>query len=105
MSGGHEAYVYYRVLPGAEHAAAVLIRGVLAEQMRRHPGLQARLLQRVSEGAAGAVQKGPTWMEIYTHVQGLSAGMLESIEAAMQQAGVVRYLEGPRQTEIFGPCA
>lgn len=107
MSGaapqGVERYLYYRV----PDAAADTLRAVLlAEQAAlcaAHPGLEARLLERVDLAAGQR-----TWMEIYRRPgAGLDEALAAAIEARMAAhcaaAGV-----GGRHLEAFRalpPCA
>lgn len=100
---GVEHYLYYRV-PDA--AATGLRLALLAEQAAlcaAHPGLEARLLERVDPAAGHR-----TWMEIYRRPgAGVEEALAAAIEARMAAhcaaAGV-----GGRHLEAFRalpPCA
>jgi hypothetical protein len=94
-----ELYVYWK----APRARAGVVHGelhaALAELMRRHPGLQARLLRRADEGGDTV-----TWMETYAAAGGVSSALQAQIEAAL--APVLAQLgAGPRHTEVFEPAA
>ena len=90
-------FIYYRIAS----ADAATVRGV-AEAMQytlreRHAGLQAALWRRPHE--KDGMQ---TWMETYTHPDGVD----ESIEADIASAAVAlqTWVQGPRHVEVFVPC-
>ena len=80
-----EIYIYYRVLPGQEQHATDVMKALQADLVKQHPGLQARLLQRVDTAQVPGIS-AQTWMEIYTHPSGINAELLTRIQAAVQQA-------------------
>lgn len=94
-----ELFVYYRVRADDAEAALVLVRGLQAALMARHPGLVARLLRRPEETLG--LQ---TWMETYAMA---GSGIEPALQAAIDaQAGTLTpLLDGPRHTEVFVACA
>jgi hypothetical protein len=89
-----ELYVYYRT--GADAAAAVRaeLAQLFAALTHRHVGLRARLLQR-----PGTPPDMHTWMEVYTHPQGISPQLQAEIEAAANK--LPRSRLGARHAECF----
>ena len=87
-----DLYIYYKVRD--EHAAQLALR-VLA--MQAGLALQA--------GVAGTVKRRPgasdgrqTWMEIYLAIPD---GFDTALAAAVRQAGLDQFTDGPRHTEVF----
>ncbi|WP_374580783.1 DUF4936 family protein [Pseudoduganella sp.] len=95
-----DLYVYYKV---QDAVAADLQAAVIAMQA----GLAA------AHGVAPQLKRRPpaadgpqTWMEVYPSVD--SAAFSAALEAAVAQAGLARWIDGPRHVEIFEdlpPCA
>ncbi|MFD2367943.1 DUF4936 family protein [Pseudoduganella sp. GCM10020061] len=83
----NDLYIYYRVRPANAQALAPLVRGMQAAlgsgQLKRRPGEKDGL---------------QTWMEVYP-----SAGpdFPVRLAAAASDAGLARYIEGERHTEVF----
>jgi hypothetical protein len=98
-----DCYVYYKVQ--AAHAAG-LQEAVLAMQsaLSAVHGVAAQLKRR-PEAPAGV----QTWMEVYPAVgSGTREAFLAALDAAAAQAGLARWISGPRHVEIFEdmpPCA
>lgn len=87
-----DLYIYYKVRD--EHAAQ------LAQRVR---AMQAALAS--SDGVAGKLKRRPgtadgrqTWMEIYLATPD---GFDTVLAAAVRQAGLDEYTDGPRHTEVF----
>lgn len=101
-----ELYVYYHTDPTSH---AVVRQGVIAAHAQLRallPSLQTRLLQRAlceAEDEAKTLpnKTGPkiTWMEIFSHPQGLSETMIALILSTMAELPAQRL--GPRVTERF----
>ncbi len=100
---GVERYLYYRVPDAIAAALGPVLRAEQAALCAAHPGLEARLLERV-DAAAGE----RTWMEIYRRpgpgVDGALAAAIEGRMAAHCAAAGVggRHLESFR---TLPPCA
>lgn len=92
-----ELYIYYRVHNLRQAAAKTKVLAMHALLAGQHPGLAARLLTRQDSSSTD-----PTWMEIYTHPQGIGEALREEIELAAQPLS--GELAGPRRTEVFEPC-
>jgi len=95
-----DLYVYYKVQ--AAHAAG-LQGAVYAMQtaLSATHGVAAQLKRRPE--APEGVQ---TWMEVYPAVAGVA--FLAALNAAVADAGLARWIDGPRHVEIFEdlpPCA
>ena len=70
-------FVYYK-LPVQEHAVwRPKVEAFQLALQQTWPGLKASLMQRPEATSEGI----ETWMEIYTHVQGVSQSMMDSIAA------------------------
>lgn len=96
MSGG-ELYIYWhcdRARAGPAIAAAQALQAALRD---RHPGLQARVLQRADEAPPG---DRITLMEIYARPGGLDAATRDALRSATAQA-LATWADGPRHVEIF----
>ena len=94
-----DLYVYYKVQ--AAHAAG-LQAAVVAMQssLSAAHGVGAQLKRRPE--APGGLQ---TWMEVYP---GAGDAFLAALDAAAAQAGLARWIAGPRHVEVFEdmpPCA
>lgn len=95
-----DLYVYYKVQ--AAHAAS-LQEAVIAMQsvLSAVHGVAAQLKRRPQ--AQDGVQ---TWMEVYPAVAG--DAFFATLEAAVAEAGLARWISGPRHVEMFEdlpPCA
>ncbi|KQZ28102.1 DUF4936 family protein [Duganella sp. Root1480D1] len=95
-----DLYVYYKVQ--AAHAAG-LQGAVIAMQsaLSAAHGVVAQLKRRPE--TAGGVQ---TWMEVYPALAG--DAFVAELDAAVAQAGLARWISGPRHVEVFEdlpPCA
>lgn len=89
-----DLYIYYRVPD--EHAAQLAPR-VRAMQQALGCGTVKR-----RPGASDGIQ---TWMEIYPAA---APGFADTLQAAIAEAELMKYIDGPRHTEIFTdlePCA
>jgi hypothetical protein len=113
-----ELFIYYRVHLQAVPAAKAAVVAMQKRLRQRHPGLTARLLCRAeSDNAPDAVPAHAcTWMETYaidpmTHPAGLSAGRSAGItpelqtEIDLEARALATFIDGPRHTEAFSPCA
>lgn len=82
-----DLYVYYRVPSAHAQALALIVRGMQATlgtgQLKRRPGEKDGL---------------QTWMEVYPST---GAGFLARLDAAALDAGLARYIDGERHTEVF----
>lgn len=97
-----ELFIYYRI-PKAAAAAALEAALALQQRLcRHHPGLTARLLRRPDD--AKDLQ---TWMETYAFRAGDRCGVTPELEAeiAREACSLAAFIEGPRRTEAFVPCA
>lgn len=87
-----DLYIYYKVRD--EHAAQLA------------PRVRAMLAELASQtGVAGSVKRRPgaqdgrqTWMEIYLSTP---EGFDAVLDAAVRQAGLDQFTDGPRHTEVF----
>lgn len=82
-----DLYVYYRVRSTDAPALAPLVRGMQA-------ALGTGLLKR-RPGEKDGLQ---TWMEVYPSTV---AGFPARLDAAVLDAGLARYIDGERHTEVF----
>lgn len=97
-----ELYIYYRVRACDAPALSEAVRAAQRSLMDRHPGLQARLLERCpAPGTPSADPDEATWMEIYTRAGGLCAGLMSQIEHALR---AVPGMPAQRHLEAFRPC-
>jgi hypothetical protein len=95
-----ELFIYYRAKAGDAEAlsAAVLAAQALLQSAR--PGLQARLLRRPDPR-----DEHHTWMETYAFApHGIDDTLAREIEARLG-AVLAPFIDGPRHTEGFVPCA
>ena len=89
-----DLYIYYRV---RDDAAAQLAPRVRAMQQQLAAGSVRR--------RPGSTDGKQTWMEIYTCT---APGFAGQLDAAVDSAGLMAFIDGPRHTEIFTdlePCA
>jgi hypothetical protein len=97
-----EVFIYYRVrledLPAVRAAVDALHR----RWREQHDGLACRLLRREAEPDPGT--RVVTLMEVYKAPRGVPLEWLTAIEATAS-AALAPWLVGPRQVEVFGPCA
>ena len=94
-----DLYVYYKVQAAQ---AAGLQGAVIAMQssLSAAHGVAAQLKRR-----AEAPEGVQTWMEVYP---GAADAFLPALDAAVAQAGLARWIAGPRHVEVFEdmpPCA
>jgi Domain of unknown function (DUF4936) len=88
-------FVYYK-LPLQEHALwRPKVEAFQLALKQAWPGLTASLMQRPEATPEGI----ETWMEIYTHVQGVSQSMMDSIA----ETAVAHGLPSKRMAEFFIP--
>jgi hypothetical protein len=92
-----ELYFYWRVRPGASEAAVAAARDFQRRLAERVPRLQARLLRRA--GGDGA-----TLMEIYTHPDGVDAGLQRTLQDEGDTC-LASWLNGARHLEAFEPVS
>lgn len=98
-----ELYIYYRVRACDAPALRAAVQALQAELIHDHPGLQARLLVRCDAPAADRSDpEQATWMETYTHPDGIDAVLQQRIEA---RARLLPGMPAARHTEAFRPCA
>jgi hypothetical protein len=91
-------FIYYRVASSQAVAARPAVEALQARLREALPGLQTQLMRRPEEKDGQQ-----TWMEIYSHPQGVSPQAQDQIEAAARE---LRGLgPGPRHVEVFVPCA
>ncbi|MCW5612509.1 MAG: DUF4936 family protein [Rubrivivax sp.] len=100
MSGG-ELYIYWHCSRARSGQAVAAAQALQAALRGRHPGLQARVLQRADEAPPG---DRVTLMEIYARPGGLDAATREALRAATAQA-LAAWADGPRHVEIFEDLA
>ncbi len=96
-----ELFIYYTVQPGRGEALKVAVLAFQQQLCDAHPGLSARLLQRVDLHAAP--DQPATWMEIYACPSGIPGHWQDLIA---QAADVIppEFIRGTRHTEVFAPC-
>lgn len=93
----HELYIYYRVRAEREAALREASAVFAARLCQAEPGLQVRWRRRPA--APGDDLR--TWMEIWTHPDGVGVTRAARIEAA---AAVLQgMIEGSRHVEAFEP--
>lgn len=100
VSAPRSLYVYYRVPADQRVPAQAAIESMQAALRQAEPGLCTSLMCRADTTEAGS---DLTWMEIYTHPQGISP----TFEARLSQAAssLPPGLSGPRHVEVFRPLA
>ena len=100
VSAPRSLYVYYRVPAEQRVLAQAAIAAMQATLRQAEPGLTTQLMCRADTTAAGSEL---TWMEVYTHVEGIGP----TFEARLSQAasGLPSCLAGPRHVEVFCPLA
>lgn len=108
MSAGRQLFIYYRLASVEVPAACAAVRQAQQALCERHPGLQARLLQRPETGANGE----RTLMEVYAMDASVEpAGVSTALQSAIadQLGGALQSWLSPdaRHTEVFIdlPCA
>lgn len=91
-------FIYYRIASADAAAARAVVEAMQDTLRERHAGLQAALWRRPQE--KDGMQ---TWMETYTHPEGVN----EAIEADIAAAALALSprVQGPRHVEVFVPCA
>ena len=92
-------YVYYKVRAADAAALAPLVHG-MQRRLEQDAGVAVQLKRRLD--ARDGLQ---TWMEVYP---GVTDGFQAPLAQAVLDAGIDRYLAGPRRLEIFTdlpPCA
>ncbi|KQV61360.1 MULTISPECIES: DUF4936 family protein [unclassified Duganella] len=95
-----DIYVYYKVQAAQAAGLQGAVFAMQAALSAAH-GVVAQLKRRPE--APEGVQ---TWMEVYPAVAGLP--FLAALNAAVAEAGLARWISGPRHVEIFEdlpPCA
>ena len=97
MSRLRSLFIYYRIASADAAIARGAVEAMQYTLRERHAGLQAALWRRPQE--KDGMQ---TWMETYTHPDGVD----ESIEADIAAAALALqpWLQGPRHVEAFVPC-
>jgi hypothetical protein len=93
-----ELYVYYRIGQLDVPAARQQVEAAFDALKRGQAGLHARLLCRAQPG-----EGQETWMEVYTHPQGITPGLQAVIESATRELPAARV--GNRHIEVFEPAA
>lgn len=91
-------FIYYRVASSQAAAARLAVEALQSRLREALPGLQTQLLRRPEEKDGQQ-----TWMEIYSHPQGVSPQAQDHIEAAARELQAL--CPGPRHVEVFVPCA
>lgn len=87
-------YIYWRIRPGREAEALVMLARLQDRLTIDEPGLQARRLQREDSGHAVTV------MEIYARPGGVDAGLQARVDAALRPA-LQACCDGDRHVEVF----
>ncbi|MES2832149.1 MAG: DUF4936 family protein [Pseudomonadota bacterium] len=88
-------YIYYRALP--ENTAAVIACvSRLQHALRGRQAVRCGLLRRPDE-SSGQI----TWMENYLDI---FPGFVDTLNAAVAEAGLSALIEGVRHTEYFQEC-
>ena len=98
--GGRELFVYYRVAAASAYGAQAAVETLQAALREAHPGLEARLLRRRSDGPAGDAE---TWMETYARPAspgGVDAALQRAIEKGAATA-LAAWVDGARHGEAF----
>lgn len=97
MSRLRSLFIYYRIASADAAIARGAVEAMQHTLRERHAGLQVALWRRPQE--KDGMQ---TWMETYTHPDGVD----ESIEADIASAAVAlqTWVQGPRHVEVFVPC-
>lgn len=90
-------FIYYRVALSDTAAAHEAVQRMQGELRERHPGLSTELWRRPEIKDAQQ-----TWMEIYTHADGIDAALEQRIEQAATP--VQGWIQGGRHVEVFVPC-
>jgi hypothetical protein len=103
-----ELFIYYRVHLQAAPAAKEAVFAMQTRLRQRHPGLSTRLLCRAELDTAPHTAPAQTWMETYaidpmTHPAGITAELQAEIDAEARV--LAAWIDGPRHTEAFRPCA
>ncbi len=91
-------FIYYRVASSRAAAARLEVEALQSRLREALPGLQTQLLRRPEEKDGQQ-----TWMEIYSHPQGVSPQAQDHIEAAARELQAL--CPGPRHVEVFVACA
>jgi Domain of unknown function (DUF4936) len=94
----HSVYVYYRVALGQAPAAQAGVHRLFQSLKASCPGLQTRLMRKVHGPQA---ESDATWMEVYTHPQGVDAELLARM--ADEAHALLAHQTGPRHVEVFTP--
>ena len=97
--GAANLYVYYRVRSADTPRLIAAVQDVQARLRTEIPGLVCSLSQRAIDDA-----QGPTFMETYSHAEGLSPPLQQLIEAHVGPA-LRAWIVGDRHVERFTPCA
>lgn len=101
-TGPRALYIYYRVSPA--HLAAGLherVHGMQRAACAACPGLEATLMARTDpDGSSGP---DATWMEVYTHPEGVPDTLAPLLTRLMADWPVALALA--RHTESFAPLA
>lgn len=88
-------FVYYK-LPQSHHAQTILLVNQFKEDLQAYdPQITVELLQRPEVSADGF----ETWMEVYSHPDGISSSMM----ARIQELAIQNGLPPQRKNEIFIP--
>jgi hypothetical protein len=97
-----EVFVYYRVRIEDLPAVLAAVDALHGRWRAQHVGLTCTLLRREAETDAGAGTV--TLMEVYQAPRGVPLEWQTAIEA-VASATLSPWLVGPRQVEVFVPCA
>ncbi|WP_119154000.1 DUF4936 family protein [Caldimonas tepidiphila] len=92
-------FIYYRVLPERAGETLVALQALQQQACARFAGLQAELLRRPEE--KDGLQ---TWMETYSHPDGVPASAESWLCDEALRAGVLG-IQGNMYVEVFVPCA
>jgi len=100
VSAPRSLYVYYRVPADQRVEAQAAVEAMQATLRLAEPGLITHLMCRADTTAAGS---DLTWMEVYTHPQGI--GPTFEVRLSQAACGLPACLAGPRHIEVFCPLA
>jgi hypothetical protein len=100
MAGVPHRFVYYRVRRESARQAEAAAQEMQTQCVAGWPGLRARLMRRVGDGAAGSVDV--TLMEVY---EGLPSPDAAAEIERLAQARLAPWLAGARHVEEFEQCA
>ncbi len=96
-----ELFIYYRVEQGCCDELKAVVLAFQQHLCAKHPGLVARLFQRVD--TANSPIQSTTWMETYSSTGRISLPLQRLIERA--EPVPPKLMSGPRHMEVFAAIA